>query len=629
MKNLLFRKDIQGLRGLAIFFVLIFHFYPKMIPNGFLGVDLFFVISGYLITLIFFQKKKKSFLVFFFNRLIRIFPSILAVIIFTAILAFFFFLPIDLSNFWYSSISSLFFFPNLYFLFNGGYFGGINELKPLLHLWSLGVEIQFYFFFPMFLFLVSKFFKRNFLFFILFVFAISFLLNFFLISNNYDSLAFFMLPARIWEFCLGSIVFFIPDLRTKNKINYIIYALSIIAIFFLIILDIKISNFFKQVLLIFLTSLIIYLGKNIKNDNYFLGNNFFQFLGKISYSLYLVHWPILVFFKYYLIDQPTDIQLIFLLIATLFFSYFFWFFIENYFRYKIHPLRMIKYIIGSIFFIIFLFSVNFFNNSFPERINDRAIKISNSINSNYHCNITNYTFLHKVRACKLFFNNAKPQPNIILLGNSHAQMYGYAFEKILKTNKLNGLIIPVNACLPTIDINISIACIFKAKNNLNEVLKYKNIQHVIIGLNWEHAFLVDDKGKELNNTNNILLTNSVFKLIQILENQNMKTVLIGPISEPNYQFSSVASREAYFNKSTKSKNFRETKQEFENKFANVFDFFSDKKYTGLFKPHVVQCKNDQCVFSIENNSLFSDNSHLSTFGSLLMKNSLLEQLQNR
>lgn len=629
MKNLLFRKDIQGLRGLAIFFVLIFHFYPKMIPNGFLGVDLFFVISGYLITLIFFQKKKKSFLVFFLNRLIRIFPSILAVIIFTAILAFFFFLPIDLSNFWYSSISSLFFIPNLYFLFNGGYFGGINELKPLLHLWSLGVEIQFYFFFPMLLFLVSSFFKRYLLFFILFVFVISFLLNLFLISNDYDSLAFFMLPARIWEFCLGSIVFFIHDLRTKNKINYIIYALSIIAIFFLIILDIKISNFFKQVLLTFLTSLIIYLGKNIKNDNYFLHNNFFQFLGKISYSLYLVHWPILVFFKYYLIDQPTDIQLIFLLIATLFFSYFFWFFIENYFRYKIHPLRMIKYIIGSVFFIIFLFSVNFFNNSFPERINDRAIKISNSINSNYHCNINNYTFLYKVRACKLFFNNAKPQPDIILLGNSHAQMYGYAFEEILKTNKLNGLIIPVNACLPTIDINISIACIFKAKNNLNEALKYKNIQHVIIGLNWEHAFLVDDKGKELNNANNILLTNSVFKLIQVLENQNMKTVLIGPISEPNYQFSSVESREAYFNKSTKSKNFRETKQEFENKFANVFDFFSDKKYTGLFKPHVVQCKNGQCVFSIENNSLFSDNSHLSKFGSLLMKNSLLEQLQNR
>jgi len=161
MKSSFFIKDIQGLRGVAILFVLLFHYYPDFFSKGFLGVDLFFVISGYLVTLIFF-KKKYSFSIFFIKRLKRLLPSIIDTILFSIILSLSFFLPVDLNNFFNSVLASIFFVPNIYFLLKSGYFASINELKPLLHMWSLGVEIQFYFFYPILLFIIRRYFKKNF-----------------------------------------------------------------------------------------------------------------------------------------------------------------------------------------------------------------------------------------------------------------------------------------------------------------------------------------------------------------------------------------------------------------------------------------------------------------------------------
>ena len=195
-----FRNDIQGLRGLAILFVLIFHFFPSIFPKGYLGVDIFFVISGYLITSICLTKKNYSYIEFIKKRIIRLIPAILGTIIFCVILSLFVFLPSDLNHFWDSVISSVFLVPNFYFLLSGGYFGGINELKPLLHFWSLGVEIQFYIIYPLILFFIKNQFKKNFLILILIIFFISILLNFFFINYNYDKINFFMLPSRIWQF---------------------------------------------------------------------------------------------------------------------------------------------------------------------------------------------------------------------------------------------------------------------------------------------------------------------------------------------------------------------------------------------------------------------------------------------
>ena len=614
-----FRKDIQNLRGLAIFFVLIFHFYPEYLPKGYLGVDLFFVISGYLITSIFFNKKNISFLGFIKKRIIRLVPPILGTIILCIFSSYFLFLPVDLSNFWNSVLSTLFFIPNFYFLLNGGYFGGINELKPLLHMWSLGVEIQFYIFYPFILFLIKKFFKKNFLILICLLFFGSIFINQFFMSYDYDKINFFMLPSRIWEFCLGSIVFFLPNNSINKKNNHFIYFVSIFLIVFLVLINLEISNFALKFILCVSTSLILYVGNKISICDFFLNNFIFNFLGKISYSLYLIHWPILVFYKYYLVHEVSNIELFLLMIFVIFFAHIFWSLVEKRFQHQIKPVKTFKYAFLSTLMILLLFFINVANNFFPQRINKDAILISSSINSNYKCNKADYYFFNKSRSCRLIFDKSRLVQDIFLLGNSHAQMYGYVFEKILKDKNMNGLIIPLNSCLPTIQYNISKECIIKAQKNLNYVIKNTDVKYVIIGLDWDHQWLKDNSGKNLINKENLLLSSAIYNLIEILEKNNIETFLIGPISTPNFQFPSMVSRNLHFNSEDQLPNFYETRDKFEEKFNTMFNFFKSKNYNTIIKPHVIQCGNGNCIFSNEGGSLFSDNTHLSKYGSIFVE----------
>ena len=627
MQPSLFRKDIQGLRGVAILFVLFYHFYPNNFPKGFLGVDLFFVISGYLLTFIYF-KKKNSFFIFFTRRVKRLAPPILAVTFFSIFFGTIFLLPSDLNNFWKSILATVVFLPNFYFLLTGGYFGGINELKPFLHMWSLGMEMQFYFIYPIFLLLINKFLKNKYFFFIFFLFFFSLILYLSLIFYQNSELAFFLLPARLWEFLLGSIVYFIPFIKINKRLNYIIYIFSLFIIFILLIFyNLQITNLTRQILLVFFVSIVIYFGNKIKKDNLFLGNFFFQFFGKISYSTYLVHWPILVFMKYYLVRDISGAEKFTLLLIVLFLSYFFWFFTEKKFKYKFQNLNVWRFYFISSLLIFFLFLVNFINKSFAQRINKDILVISNTVDSNYRCDFLSYFILKNTRNCQIAYDKEKKIYNIILLGNSHAQMYGYAFENILKDKNLNGLIIPENGCLPTTTINITKDCIIKANNNLRKIINNKEIDLVIIGLNWDHGSLKDINDNNINNINNLALSKSLYELIKNLESHNIKTALIGPVSEPNYKFSSIVSRNLHYGHVKNFNNFKETKIEFENRFLGVFDFFNSKKYENFIKPHLLQCGSGKCLFVINGNSLFSDHSHLSKYGSVFMQVLLQKEIE--
>lgn len=624
--KLSFRNDILGLRGWAILFVLIYHFFPTILPKGYLGVDIFFVISGFLITSIFLTSKHYSYSEFIKKRIIRLVPSILVTILLCIVVSLIIFLPFDLKNLSNSTIYSLILVPNFYFLLNGGYFGGINELKPLLHFWSLGIEIQFYIFYPLFLIFIKNQFKSHFLLFILLISIISFSLNFFFIS--YDKINFFMLPNRIWQFCLGSSIFFLLKLNYNIKYNNYFNYLFISVIILVVLFDFHFSNLFLKLIICIFVGLIIFFGQNISNYNFLFNNIFINFFGKISFSLYLIHWPILVFFKYYLIRKVSNLESLILMLLTVLFSYFFWRLVEYKFHKQLKPSVVFKSSLFGFVVIFLTLFVFYLNNFFPNRVNNEANLISESLNSNYRCNKINFFLLKKFKPCQIIFNNAKSTNDIILIGNSHAQMYGYVFENFLKRENSNGLIVALNACLPTIKYNISKDCMEKAKKNLNSIIEEQKVKKVIIGLDWDHHTLIDDNNMSIKNEENILLVSAIFDLIKIFEKNNIETILIGPISTPNFEFPSVVSRSLYFYNEKDFPNFNENLEEFETRFKNTFNFFDKNNYNKIIKPHLIQCKNKNCIFSIAGRSLFSDNTHLSKFGSLFMEKAFIDVLNN-
>jgi len=194
--NNIYIKEINFLRFLSILTVVIYHYFPNIIPRGYLGVDLFFVISGFLISLFIYKEiqfKKFRLLNFYNRRIKRIIPATIFLLLFVSLISFMMFTNVDLINYSKSLIYTIFFSSNIFFWLDGGYFGPSDKLKPLLHFWSLSVEEQFYIFFPaLFFFFVKLFKKIKILIWVIFVVTLlSLFLNIFLIKLGAFNPAFF------------------------------------------------------------------------------------------------------------------------------------------------------------------------------------------------------------------------------------------------------------------------------------------------------------------------------------------------------------------------------------------------------------------------------------------------------
>jgi peptidoglycan/LPS O-acetylase OafA/YrhL len=615
-KNTYHRPDIQGLRGVAILSVILFHFFPKFFAIGYLGVDLFFVISGFLITSIVskeLNEKKFLFRLFIIKRVYRILIPILFILIFFGIVAFFILLPKDLNNFWNSVLSTLLFIPNIFFWITGGYFGTTNEYKPLLHLWSIGLELQFYFLFPFILVFIFKYLNKKKILSFLILLLIFFIIYLFIINTNFS---FFSLPGRLWEFLIGTLVFLLP----KKKQNLIFYYICLFFLFFILFFFNK-SNFFNLFIVVITAGVIVYY-----NINSFLDHQIFQFFGKISYSLYLIHWPTLVFVKYYLIRELLYYELFFLFFLSIVISYYFWFYVEDYFRKKLSFKFNIKLIIVLFTLVFTAYLINFFGKSFTSRLSLNNLLIANSVDSHFRCNIINYSFDRGQKSCNFF--DSKYKNEIILLGNSHAQMYGYAFENIVQTLSVNGRILALDGCLPTISYNIAKDCFDKAAINLSKVIENKNISTVLIGIDWDHLFLFDKDNNKIVKNVDFILVQSIHQLSLELNKYNKRIIIIGPVSIPAYNFAFNLSRKEYFKNNKIILPDYNDKNNFEKRYQDIFDYLNNLKFITLVKPHEVQCNKSKCNFIINGKSIFSDTNHLSKDGSLLMETLLLKSLTN-
>ncbi|WP_391202990.1 acyltransferase family protein [Psychrobacillus sp. L4] len=327
-----YRSDIDGLRTIAVLSVIIFHF--GYLPYGYLGVDIFFVISGYLITKIIdrdIRNNRFSLRYFYLRRVRRILPLVLVVTIIAMVIGFFVMLPDDFENLVQSVVATNFFSNNiLQYITTGNYWDVVNEYKPLMHTWSLGVEEQFYVLYPLIFLLLGKKEKlRKFVLPTIILFTLISIVLF--ISPVFgDASKFYLLPFRFFEIAIGGI----GALLFKDKlIQHKLTPLSILLLLVLFIWDINwLNDNLRLILTVFLT---LFLLLSANEENKVLSNRIMVGIGKISFSLYLWHQLVLAYARYTLIGEINISHIIIMLLIIFMLSIISYNYVEQPFRNKV------------------------------------------------------------------------------------------------------------------------------------------------------------------------------------------------------------------------------------------------------------------------------------------------------
>jgi len=429
--KLVYRPEIDGLRAIAVTAVIIYHaqikiFGHQFFQGGFIGVDIFFVISGYLITSIILNellnKGSFSFKYFYERRIRRILPVLLFVMFVSLPFAWIYLFPSGIIDFSKSVLYSIGFGSNFYFHYSGQVYGDLGGLfKPFLHTWSLSVEEQYYIIFPIIVLITFKY-IREYLVHILIVGLIISLVLAEWTSKNYSSISFYFLYTRMWELLAGSLLaYFEIKIGRNNKfktLNLILpfVGLILLGYSFLFFYDGIHHPSFYTLLPIIGVCLIIWFSNKNEFITKILSTKLFVGVGLISYSLYLWHYPVFSFVKISGIVSGSIIGKFSLIPIIIILSVFSYYLIERPLRNKNYSFK--KVLIFLIFLLLVLLTFNLLvieKNGYPKRF-DKLKKI----NKNY--NPDNF-FLAETRIEK--FNIDKnfdaKNFNILIVGDSFAE----------------------------------------------------------------------------------------------------------------------------------------------------------------------------------------------------------------
>lgn len=497
-----YRPEVDGLRAFAIIPVVLFHAGFNFFDNGYLGVDIFFVISGYLITtLIATQINNKSFSIkaFFERRARRLLPALFLVMFISIPAAFLLLQPDELENFGQSLVATSLFSNNiLLILTSSDYWSIESEFKPLLHTWSLGVEEQFYLLFPFFMIFITAYNLRIFL--MTSVCLISLALFYYLNQLNLSFLSFYSLPTRFWELMTGSLfaVWEVKNEKQTKKRN-LIYDNSVSIIGFILLflaltssnIIFKIDSRFLPIIAVISTLTLIMFAHKETLIGKFLSNFWLVAIGLGSYSIYLWHQPILAFIRSISIDEPSNLLLIFGIFLALILSIFSYQ-IEKVFRFNNFLSSKNFAILVAAFMTLFVSvgSIFHFTSGFYNSHDELRSEFSLSTKGNKNSGYVDSAFEYLDRE---FTDNKKS--NLLFIGDSFARdliMMGKA-NNFFQTSEVSYL-----------NFNCEELSKFKFPNNPKSI---KNADLIIVSyrlleVDDEKACLIDQLGyiKEINKT---------------------------------------------------------------------------------------------------------------------------------
>ena len=595
-----YRQDIHFFRFLAIIIVFLFHLKISFFSYGYLGVDIFFFISGFLISKILYElfiQNKYNYFNFLKKRILRILPLYFIVALLILFFFYFIFSPFHLEELIKSSQSSSFLVSNFYFLLNSNYFDIDSIFKPLLHTWSLSVETHFYIFFPIFFLIIIKFLKNKTFFILYFII----LLNLSLISIYEEkvNLIFYFSPLRAFEFLIGTITFLNANYKKKS------YLLNLILFLFVIFnfLNSNLELVIKLALLSFLHNIILFnLLPNILCNSKIVKN-----IGDYSYSIYLIHWPIIVYINYYLFRELFFYEKILIFIGTILISKFTYSKIELYFISGYNNLYKLFFVFFlGIVLLISSYLISFYNYNlkyYSEE--DKVLLESLNFNPTYESLCSNFLNLKDNKLDSFEFNPScqKSNKNLLIIGDSHSLDLYNAIS--INSKEFNVLGLSQDGC------RLSNSLKMDEINNCN----YSNIIKFIENNEYYFDYIIyTQKGSYLfkNKENAFLDKSSLDRLKNKLTELKMivgnKLYVFGPQREYKNDLHNYLSM--------KSKNLGNRFNLNENKDIELLDNLLEDELKKIEIKYVSKINTIQINNEIirENSFLYNNKTHWSNFG---------------
>lgn len=610
---------IDGLRAVAVAMVILFHFQLLNLSGGFLGVDVFFVISGFVITEII-QKNhisgQYSITNFWRRRVLRIIPNFYATTLIFLIISYFIYLPEDFIKNIQSAKISLLFFSNVHFFLLTDYFSSDKSFLLFLHHWSLSVEEQFYIIFPLYISLIYKFWR--FRLYLIISLLIAALLCYFCYYQTSAMHAFYLLPARAWEFLLGSAIAFVPKHHFLNSLRS--GTLSIIGLFLIVVaaLGLVPSIHFVQLDLFcaVLGTALVISGCLFGTENpvsSFLSAAPLRFLGRISFSLYLVHWPVYVLAQYISIEPLTLPNRIALLLPTFAIAWTFWRVVEVPFRgntvsQALEGARLwwslivaTAFLLGSFNFII-VNKTEFFKQS-PAVSDALGGRLDfNPKRSSCHSD-EQFQPIDPGKACS--FGGAT-KATIAAWGDSHAAELAVALGGIAEAKNESVLQLSSSSCPPAVGLNFIGKPGCRSRNDavLSFLLKHPEIDTVVLALKYggyqEHA---DES-----------LLEGLSKASRTLTRAGKRVIIIGPFPRPGFDVPHGLARALYFNRQIKDNiSMAEYRLVYGETVAALKKIGASSDAT-VFDPTDAMCTQAKCPLSENWRPLYFDDNHPSVLG---------------
>src|SRR5580704_2760991 len=449
-----YRSDVDGLRAIAVIPVVLFHAGMVRVSGGYVGVDVFFVISGYLITTILLEdirRERFSIATFYERRARRILPALFTVLFFASLIAYKLLLPNDARDYGRSLIATLGFVSNIELSRQMGYFAAPAEMKPLLHMWSLAVEEQFYIIYPLFLFLVTRYFRKR------YAIAIGSVLVLSLVygiarTETQAATSFFLPTTRAWELLIGGMLAIqsLPKLRHQMSAN-LLGLLGLGLITYSVFAFSAATPFpgYHALYPCVGAALIIYNGMAAETIvGRILSIKPIVFVGLISYSLYLWHWVIIVFTKYYLARPLAGLETAGVILAAFLMATLTWQFVENPFRGR-EAIGSRAWIFSGAAVITLLFAayggLAIASDGFPARFSGEARVLMNARDDFWkrrdECD---------GKVCRVGVADA--EETFLLWGDSHAGALAPAFEQLALEDKQAGAVAFESACAPLLQL---------------------------------------------------------------------------------------------------------------------------------------------------------------------------------